>query len=157
MHYCLPVLKNKLPEINLWVPPLTHIKVIAPLIDISRANFITFPHLQTQIHMGLIFLFAKNEICTITAPPNGTVTVAFSEKLLLSNYPISTRNLHFFFETDDYKTHWCNLKNSVPFLTLQWCSSRRVKQLYASNGRNPLFTRTFFLLFPGSSLTICSF
>lgn len=39
--------------------------------------------------MGLIFLFVKNETCTITAPPNGTLTVVFAEKLLLSNYSVT--------------------------------------------------------------------
>lgn len=120
MHYCLPVFKNKLPEINLFVGATSNIKVIAPLIGISVANFITFPHLQTQIHVGLIYLFVKNEICIITAPSNGTVTVMFGEKLLLSNYSINTRNIHFFCAVDDCKTSWCNLKNSVPFLMLQW-------------------------------------
>lgn len=161
MHYCLLVFKNKLPEINLWVPPLTHIKVIAHLIGISTAYFITFPYLQTQfffqIDVGLIFLFVKNEICTFTACPNGTVTVVFGEKLLLSDYSISTWNIHFFCAAEDYKIHWCNFKNSVPFLILQWWGRRRVKQVYASNGTNLLFTRTFFPSFPGSSLTICSF
>lgn len=133
------------------MPPLTHIKVIAHLIGISTANFTTFPHLQTQIHVGLIFLFVKIEIYTITGPPNGTVTLVFGEKLL-SNYSVSTRNIYFFCRADNYKTHWCNLKNSVPFLMLQWWGSRTVKKAYVSNGRNLLFTRTSFPSFPGRSL-----
>lgn len=145
MHYCLPVFKMKLPEINLFVGATSNIRKSHSTFNrYLHSEFYYFSPLQPQIHVELMFLFEKNEICTITASPNGTATMAFSEKLFLSSNRTGTRSMWLFFKAEDNKTHWCNFNTPVAVLMLWLWGSRSVRQLYASKGRNLLFTRTLF-------------
>lgn len=53
--------------------------------------------------MGPIFLLEKNKIRTITASPNGTVTVVFSEKVFV--VITGTGSMQLFFKAETNKTH----------------------------------------------------